>query len=1836
MRIARTPTQACSDINDAFSNLFHECNGNIQTKVCLTCNRHVYPDKFCWLSRTILIKRKRLLYHIKGVPDNLSKDYQYRGAGYQPPMKNMVLAPRGCFNTNTNSFLVCTDCYKDLFSNQQRPYFSLANNFAFGEAPEALKCLNDVELALVAQSRISGHIFTFHGGKHQCMTGMHSLYDVSLAHVAGSLDHMEQLGFPAVIACVLSGPFTSFQKQFVLRKMTINRHKVKAAFAWLRSNNVFYENITDQEIDGIPEPIFIDRSSECPSENNNVEMTESFDFVFPDATCTEANAGMDTLEQNRQVILELKKKGHAFTLASYSTKNILRDFESHSFEKAFPLQFPYGIGGRNDEHFKKDKPEKCDVNDYIEYLINVANPTFQTPTFLLVLCNVFFRQRILQRSAWQVKAKNVNDVFVNNVATLNPNKLLQAVENVINGVHNISSTSADLISSLKTVCRALPHTNEAARDARSKIYSMSLRFGQPAIFFTISPDDLNNLRIQIYGGNEWDAVPTVDEINNLTESELKERFKKRTEFRIAYPGYCCYDFEIILEIIERRLLGWDSKNVCAYEDGGVFGMVDAFVAAVEEQGRKTLHAHYAIYLTEWNNVLEELFNANEDLRESIENEIAAYFDSIGSTAMLGNRIRHVCEGIEASQNRNVSDYVLVSEEKLRDLRHNEGCRIRKGIFAQCDNCDEKFNCEDLASYVVNQNSNLPFDMDLNKPSVDKMEILKMQMMVPLFNINHNAQIVNALNNLHASYHRKACFKRDCECRHHFPQLPNSKTFLNAYTQAEWYDWSGVKGTRDIYELKIKRQKFDLYTNVYSPIISNSCLACNSNISLIFNGRVPIYMTNYISKGTQEDDSESYRRLINNVKRRFTYQIHEIDFSESLSRLLSCVFAHTRAHVMSAPMAKYLIRNKSRFRFSHNFEFVPIETVSRIINDAPFLLQIRQQGRRAFFTSRALDYLYRPDQLEQISMYEFFSSYESVNNNRKNANSTLLVFKKEHPEHETRAMRKHDRNLVLNLSPWKWPNSKAFGGNIFRTRMLQGKQMEAIDRFAKFSLLLFLPFRNTDHLKHRGSFVKRLEKAVNNHELSDNWKTVLSHIQNVKNNCAVEPPKDALEGITSQFEKQRNDNGRIENNEELFDELDDELDELHELSQDMVYDDMDAFQRHILDEENISLASLCNQGSNKSGLEFVANVTLNEAEHGPFIRYSQHGNSNTSNPNGTPNTTQQSGRYFSDAQTLLKVSASRKRRCVQTEDDERKAFPIANGSVTSMLDWSKVAKLDSKQEEGFLSLVSTFVLTYYDDARNADTTDTTGDRRIRRTRHDMNKQIKFLKQVNGRDQLVLFLTGAAGAGKSKVINEVLSYCKEYCEQIMVPFTDRTIVVTALTGVAAVLINGETLHSAAHVYNKIITAEMIERWQDARLLIIDEISFATQDLIEQVDGRLKELKEKPHEPFGGISVAFLGDFRQLEPVQHEPIYRDTCHPIWYNYVNCFIELETNHRAKHDPEFASILKRFRDGAPTQTDIDKINSRVVTNETIVPNNIQYACPTNKERCAINNAIFLKHLKNTHSQNQNEESPLHTLMIGADKLMLSKQRGRGGKPFYCSKLLFEECSEANCKKSNNSRIDPLLKLYLGCVIMLIQNTDVREGEANGCSCVVKTIELKPNVEIQRRCVNGFWVNYVNADDVAIIKVVPESDSTKTFILMPEKHSGVRVHFPKPASLATDDDKRMYITMKMNQFSMNINHATTGHKLQGKSLDQLFISSWSYQRNWPYVLLSRARTLNGLFLRHKLKPAFGKDSKDYTVPRELIKMMNRFETTKRPTVFDIFDADDVRDAEETMHRRANP
>ena len=64
-----------------------------------------------------------------------------------------------------------------------------------------------------------------------------------------------------------------------------------------------------------------------------------------------------------------------------------------------------------------------------------------------------------------------------------------------------------------------------------------------------------------------------------------------------------------------------------------------------------------------------------------------------------------------------------------------------------------------------------------------------------------------------------------------------------------------------------------------------------------------------------------------------------------------------------------------------------------------------------------------------------------------------------------------------------------------------------------------------------------------------------------------------------------------------------------------------------------------------------------------------------------------------------------------------------------------------------------------------------------------------------------------------------------------------------------------------------------------------------------------------------------------------------------------------------------------------------------------------------------------------------------------------------------------------------------------------------------------------------------------------------------------------------DDVKLKLGNVRITQILVNSNIAMTGHKLQGMSKDVLIVNSWNYGfANWVYVVLSRVRTLSGLYL----------------------------------------------------------
>ncbi len=130
---------------------------------------------------------------------------------------------------------------------------------------------------------------------------------------------------------------------------------------------------------------------------------------------------------------------------------------------------------------------------------------------------------------------------------------------------------------------------------------------------------------------------------------------------------------------------------------------------------------------------------------------------------------------------------------------------------------------------------------------------------------------------------------------------------------------------------------------------------------------------------------------------------------------------------------------------------------------------------------------------------------------------------------------------------------------------------------------------------------------------------------------------------------------------------------------------------------------------------------------------------------------------------------------------------------------------------------------------------------------------------------VFLTGAAGAGKSYALREYIAYLRKHGVRYAV---------TASTGIASTHINGTTIHawSGIGIRQRLSDydldaieekANIYKRWNDTQVLIIDEISMLHASFVDMLDKLARHIR-RSDKPFGGMQVVFTGDFYQLPPV------------------------------------------------------------------------------------------------------------------------------------------------------------------------------------------------------------------------------------------------------------------------------------------------------------------------------------------------------------------------------------
>ncbi|MBR5118111.1 MAG: AAA family ATPase [Muribaculaceae bacterium] len=203
---------------------------------------------------------------------------------------------------------------------------------------------------------------------------------------------------------------------------------------------------------------------------------------------------------------------------------------------------------------------------------------------------------------------------------------------------------------------------------------------------------------------------------------------------------------------------------------------------------------------------------------------------------------------------------------------------------------------------------------------------------------------------------------------------------------------------------------------------------------------------------------------------------------------------------------------------------------------------------------------------------------------------------------------------------------------------------------------------------------------------------------------------------------------------------------------------------------------------------------------------------------------------------------------------------------------------------------------------------------------------------------VFLTGKAGTGKS-------TFLKYICAN-----TTKKHVVLAPTGIAAVNVGGQTLHSFFKIPFKPLlpddsdfsprrirktlrySAQKVKLIRKLDLIIIDEISMVRCDIIDFIDKVLRTFSGNMREPFGGKQLLFVGDIFQLEPVitrDMRDILRRYYQQFFFFNARVFnslglipIELRKIYR-QTDSSFIAMLDRVRVSHASNSDLQLLNSR-------------------------------------------------------------------------------------------------------------------------------------------------------------------------------------------------------------------------------------------------------------------------------------------------------------------------
>jgi ATP-dependent DNA helicase PIF1 len=405
-----------------------------------------------------------------------------------------------------------------------------------------------------------------------------------------------------------------------------------------------------------------------------------------------------------------------------------------------------------------------------------------------------------------------------------------------------------------------------------------------------------------------------------------------------------------------------------------------------------------------------------------------------------------------------------------------------------------------------------------------------------------------------------------------------------------------------------------------------------------------------------------------------------------------------------------------------------------------------------------------------------------------------------------------------------------------------------------------------------------------------------------------------------------------------------------------------------------------------------------------------------------------------------------------------------------------------------------------------------------------KKVKLSKEQRKVFDLIestrehVFITGRAGTGKSTLLN----YLTEN--------TSKQVAVCAPTGVAALNVQGTTIHSLFFLPIGLIGNQKLTHSPQKRkvlqaidTLVIDEVSMVNADVLDGIDRTLREVRHKRHEAFGGVQVIMFGDPYQLAPVpprspEEKAYFADHYQSIWFFDAMVWqdaplriVEMTEIHR-QHDDEFKAMLNAVRHGNVTPEIGRALNA---AGERPTPSGDIITLATTNDRVNRINSAALERL--------------------------------GGE------LKRAEANVDGEFPSGWFPADESLSLKVGAQVMFLRNDSDQR-----------------------------WVNGTVGQVTRIGKTVHVDVDGEEHEVLPAVWERYRYDYDAETKTLTRE-----VIAEFTQFPLRLAWAVTIHKSQGQTYNRAVIDlgSGAFAPGQTYVALSRITSLDGLYLTRGLRPS---------------------------------------------------